>query len=180
MHPKALFLYGTNKEDGTPNFGLFTWLTGCWNGEYSIMACIGEPKLTKDRILADGVFSASLVSEALLPFADYCGNNSGYASNKMDIPVNIGRGKALDVPVLTDSPLVLELEVSKTIPLAEESTVFICKVQNTIKHKELEPMASLEECIRHGSPVVSVDNEYFTLSPISKGPWGQWKNLSPH
>ena len=177
MHPKAMFLYGTNKEDGNPNFGLFTWITGCWNGEDSIMACIGEPKLTKDRILAEGKFSANLVSEAMLPLADYLGNNSGYDAGKMDIQFSFGRGNVLDVPVLTDSPLVYELEVSKHIPLADKSDIFVCKVRNKLKSTILEGIDSLEECVRLVSPCVTIGNKYFVLQPLSKGQWGQWKGL---
>ena len=177
MHPKALFLYGTKKEDGTPNFGLFTWITGCWNGEMSIMVCIGEPKLTKDRILVEKMFSANLVSERLLPLADYLGNTQGYMPGKMNIPINVGRGEVLDVPILMDSPLTLELEVSRHFPLADKSDIFVCSVRNTRKAKELENMASLEECLRIVRPVVSVGNEYFTIEPVSKGHWGQWKDL---
>ena len=72
--PQALFLYGTKQEDGQPHFGLF-----CWFGYYrcseglGVMACIGEEKQTKDLIRKNGVFSANLVSEQLLPLADYYG-----------------------------------------------------------------------------------------------------------
>jgi len=177
MTPQALYLYGTNKEDGSPNFGLFTWFTHCWDGEYKIMACIGEPKLTKDRILAEGKFSASLVTEALLPIADYMGNNSGYDIGKMDIPMNIGRGKVLDVPVLADSPEVYELEVTQRIPLADNSDIFICKIHNTHDASEADGALGLEEIVREYSPIISVGMEYFTLQPTSKGPWGQWKDL---
>ena len=178
MYPSSLFLYGTNKEDGNPNFGLFTWIAGCWNGEYSIMACIGEPKLTQDRILAEKRFSANLVNEELLPLADYFGNNSGHNPGKMDVPLNVGRGKVLDIPVLNDSPYVLELEVTKEIPLADKSIIFVCKVCNTIKAKELESMASIEDCLAFAKPIVSVGQEYFTFQPVSKGKWGQWKDFS--
>jgi flavin reductase (DIM6/NTAB) family NADH-FMN oxidoreductase RutF len=176
MHSKALFLYGTNKEDGTPNFGLFTWITGCWNGEESLMVCIGEPKLTKDRILATKIFSANLVSEAMLPLADYLGNNAGYTPGKMDIEMNVGRGEVLDVPVLKDSPLSYELEVSQHIPLLDSSDVFICRIRNTIT--SADKTKSIADCLRNAAPVVTVGNEYFTLNPVSKGVWGQWKNLS--
>jgi flavin reductase (DIM6/NTAB) family NADH-FMN oxidoreductase RutF len=141
------------------------------------MACIGEPKLTKARILDQKVFSANLVSENLLPLADYFGNNKGYTPGKMDIPLNVGRGAVLDVPVLTDSPWVYELEVSRHVPLAEESDVFICKIRNTLKAKELESMENLEDCLRFAPPVVSVGQEYYTLEPVRKGHWGDWKSL---
>jgi len=178
MQPKALFLYGTNKEDKTPNFGLFTWITDCWNGEYGVMACIGEEKLTKDRIREEKIFSANLVSEPLLPLADYFGNTSGYSPGKMDIPVNTGRGAVLDVPILKDSPFILELEVVQTVPLLDKSDIFICKIRNTLKSKELsDENISLEERLRIISPVVSVGQQYFTINPMSIGNWGQWKNL---
>ena len=176
MDPNALYLCGTNKEDGTPNFGLFTWVAGCWNGEYSMMVCIGEPKLTKDRILAQKRFSANLVSEALLPLADYLGNTSGYSPDKMDISINISRGKILDVPILADSPMALELEVTQHIPLKDKSDIFICKICHTNHAKELEGIESLEERLRIAPPVVSVENDYFTLTPVSKGRWGTWKD----
>ena len=35
---------------------------------------IGDKKLTKDRIKADKVFPANLVTEEILPIADYFGN----------------------------------------------------------------------------------------------------------
>lgn len=178
MHPKALFLYGTNKEDDTPNFGLFTWITNCWNGEYSVMACIGEEKLTKDRIREQKIFSANLVSEALLPLADYLGNTSGYTSGKMDIPIDIGRGMVLDVPVLRESPFVLELEVIQTISLPEHSDIFICKICNTLKADEVaDESKSIEDRLRFAAPVVSVGNHYFTLNTVPKGAWGQWKDF---
>lgn len=31
--PQTLFLYGTYKEDKTPDFGLFCWFSYCWDGE---------------------------------------------------------------------------------------------------------------------------------------------------
>ena len=54
--PQAFYTYGTYKEDGTPNFGLFCWFGFCWDGELGVMACIGGEKLTKDRIHATGRF----------------------------------------------------------------------------------------------------------------------------
>ena len=76
--PQAFYTYGTYKEDGTPNFGLFCWFGFCWDGELGVMACIGGEKLTKDRIRATGRFSANLVTEELLPLANYFGVKSGY------------------------------------------------------------------------------------------------------
>lgn len=80
--PQTLFLYGTYKDDGTPNFGLFCWFSYYWDSEMGVMACIGGGKLTRDRIHANKIFSANLVTEELLPLADYFGNTEGYSDQK--------------------------------------------------------------------------------------------------
>ena len=134
--PQTLFLYGTYKEDGTPNFGLFCWFSYCWDGELGVMACIGGEKLTKDRIKTNKVFSANLVSESMLQLADYLGNTEGYTNGKMNIPIEVERGAVLDVPVLKNSPWVFELEVKHSIPL-DGSEVFLCKIRNTLVAKDL-------------------------------------------
>ena len=56
--PQSLYLYGTYKKDGTPDYGLFCWATYCWDEGLRFVACIGEDKLTRDRIRETGVFSA--------------------------------------------------------------------------------------------------------------------------
>jgi flavin reductase (DIM6/NTAB) family NADH-FMN oxidoreductase RutF len=134
--PQTFYAYGTYKEDGTPNFGLFCWLSYCWDGELGIMACIGGEKLTKDRIRATGVFSANLVSEELLPLANYFGNREGYDPDKMKVDAAISKGRVLDVPVLDQSPWVFELEVKKTVAL-QGGDILICTIRNTLVEEKL-------------------------------------------
>jgi flavin reductase (DIM6/NTAB) family NADH-FMN oxidoreductase RutF len=174
--PQALFLYGTYKEDGSPNFGLFCWFSYCWDGDMSVMACIGGEKLTKDRIKAEKVFSANLVNESLLPLADYLGNTEGYTPGKMDIPIAVERGAVLNVPVLKDSPWVFELEVRQSIPL-DGSEIFICKMRNILVAKELtDESKSAEEKMRLTAPILAAGIEwYWAMHPDVKGPWGDWK-----
>ena len=57
--PQTLFTYGTFREDGQPNFGLFCWFSYCWFDELGVMCAIGGHKQTQDRILANRVFSAN-------------------------------------------------------------------------------------------------------------------------
>ena len=134
--PLTLFLYGTYKEGGMPNFGLFSWLNYCVDDEVGVIACIAGEKLTKDRIRINKVFSANLVTEELLPLADYFGNISGYKENKMSVSIEIEKGQVLDVPILSKSPWVCELEVDKSLEL-NGSTVFICKVRNVLANESI-------------------------------------------
>ena len=174
--PQTLFLYGTYKEDGTANFGLFCWFSYCWDTDMGIMACIGGEKLTKDLIRKNKVFSANLVNETLLPLADYLGHKDGYDSEKMNIPIEVEKGSVLNVPILKESPWVFELEVTQSIAL-DDSEVFICKVRNTLVAKDLmDESISVAEKMKLAAPVVSsADQNYFSVNATSLGKWGKWK-----
>jgi flavin reductase (DIM6/NTAB) family NADH-FMN oxidoreductase RutF len=184
--PQTLFLYGTYKEDGTPNFGLFCWMSYFWDSELGVMACIGSEKrkVTKDRIRATNVFSANLVTESLLPLADYLGSTGGYKPGKMDIAIDVEQGKVLQVPVLKNSPWVFELEVKQSIPL-DGSDVFFCKIRNVLAAKELaDETKSIHEGMRFTAPVTWIGGsgagQYFFINPDSMANTGQLtrENLS--
>lgn len=174
--PQTLFLYGTYRDDGTPNFGLFCWFSYCWDTQLGVMACIGGPKLTKDLILKNGVFSANLVTKPLLPLADYLGSNSGYESGKMAIPIETARGAVLNVPLLGDSPVSFELEVSKTVSL-DDSIVLLCKIRNVMADERLkdEGQSVLERILRE-APVYTTCQTYFSITGERLGGWGEWKD----
>jgi flavin reductase (DIM6/NTAB) family NADH-FMN oxidoreductase RutF len=171
--PQTLFLYGTYKQDGTPNFGLFCWFSYCWDSQLGVMACIGGDKLTKDRIRETGVFSANLVTESILPLADYFGNTEGYTADKMNPSIQTIRGSVLNVPVLDSSPLAFELEVSKSIAL-DDGEVFLCKVRNVLMDEELtDPGKSVEQRIQSIAPVCTTCATYFSWSGKAMGAWGE-------
>lgn len=171
--PQTLFLYGTYKEDGTPNYGLFCWFSYYYDKEMGVMACIGGDKLTKDRIRSTGIFSANLVTESILPLADYFGNTDGYTADKMSIPVETTRGSVLNVPVLDSSPLTFELEVSRSIPL-DDGEVFLCKIRNVLVNEELtDQNKSVEQRIQAIAPISTTCTEYFSWSGKSLGGWGE-------
>ena len=149
--PQTLFTYGTFKEDGTPNFGLFCWFSYCWLDDLGVMCCIGAPKQTQDRILATRVFSANLVTESNLALSDYFGTADGHDADKMDIPFQWERGQKLDVPVLTDCPFSFELEVERVVPLneAEGINIFVCHIRNVLKNADVADGAlPLDELMR--------------------------------
>ena len=177
VYPCAMFLYGTYKEDGSPNFGLFTWFNYCYDSDLAVMACIGGNKPTKDRIRAEKVFSANLVTEPLLPLADYLGNTEGYTQGKMDIPIEIERGAVLPVPILKNSPWIYELEISQTIPLTG-SDLFICKIRNILIAKEpTDKSKSEEEHIKKAAPVLWYGSgKYYSASSVASGETGRWKD----
>lgn len=171
--PQSLFLYGTFKEDGSPNFGLFCWFSYCWTDDLSVMACIGGSKMTLDRIRKTKVFSANLVTEKLLPLADYFGTADGRDPAKMNVPFRWEKGAALNVPVLSDSPVAFELVIDKMIDLnAEESVLLVCKIRNVLHDESLsDPSLTAEEKLRRIAPVSTTCETYFGRQGNSLGPW---------
>lgn len=171
--PQTLFVYGTHKEDGTPNFGLFCWFSYYFDTEMGVMACIGGNKLTRDRIHATKVFSANLVTEELLPVADYFGNREGYSEKKMRIPVETERGRVLNVPVLAKSPWVYELEVDRSLTLSG-GEVLLCKIRNVLAEELLcDETLSVENRMKTIRPVHTIRQTYFKWDGNEIGSWGE-------
>lgn len=177
--PQTLFLYGTYKEDGTPDFGLFCWFSYYFDGEVGVMACIGGEKLTKERIHAGKVFSANLVTEKLLPLADHFGSVSGHDPAKMSaVHAQIEKGAVLDVPVLTDSPVAFELEVDRFLPM-DDGEVLLCRIRNVYVDEELAHGAdTLEQKMRRIAPVCTTCGTYFGWDGRLIAPWGSARKLA--
>jgi flavin reductase (DIM6/NTAB) family NADH-FMN oxidoreductase RutF len=174
--PQTTFLLGTFREDGRPNFGLFCWMTYCWDGQYGMIVSIGEDKLTRDRIRATGIFSANLVNQGILPLADYFGNNSGYDKEKMDIDFKWSRGAVLDVPVLDDSHWSYELEVRHTMKL-DGGEVYACAIRNVLADEAaLDESTSFDEKMAATKPVLCMPGVYYSVDR-QIGSWGDWKDL---
>ena len=173
--PQTLFTYGTFKEDGTPNFGLFCWFSYCWFDELGVMCCIGGPKQTQERILATRVFSANLVTESNLALSDYFGTADGHDADKMDVPFQWERGQKLDVPVLTDCPFAFELEVERIIPTNEEEgdTVFLCRIRNVLKSADVvnSGLPAPELMKKVGAVCTCGDEEYWAWDGRYLGKW---------
>lgn len=180
--PQTLFLYGTYKENGEPNFGLFCWFSYCWFDGLGVMVCIGGSKLTLDRIRATKVFSANLVSEKLLPLADRFGTIAGRKDGKMDVPFQWEKGAALDVPVLTDSPVSFELEVDRFLPLDDkDDVVLLCKVRNVLVDPLLaQEGMTVEEKLRAIAPISTTCMTYFGWDGRALGAWHEpGKTVTP-
>lgn len=179
--PQSLYLYGNYEEDGvTPHFGLFCWFGWCWLGEgggkLGAMACIGEEKRTKDLIRKTGVFSANLVSEPLLPLADYYGCVSGRNDpDKMKRLPAVERGQTLQVPTIAESPVSVELKVIKEEALTSESTLFLCEVANVaIDQRLCDKSLPVIERMKLSQAVSAVSEEtYVNFFGQELGKWGE-------
>jgi len=171
--PQSLFLYGTYDDEGKADFGLFCWFSYTWDGELGVMACIGGSKLTKENIHKRKVFSANLVTEELLPLADFLGNTAGHSPEKGRISIKTEEGRVLPVPVLTDSPVNYELEVAQFIPL-QDGEVMLCKIRNILQDDILaKGEGTSTEKLAAIAPVRTTCNRYFSWKGENLGAWGE-------
>ena len=171
--PQTLFLYGTYDDEGRADFGLFCWFSYIWDGELGVMACIGGDKLTRDNIRKRKVFSANLVTEALLPLADRLGNTAGHSPEKMKILPEAEEGRVLPVPVLSASPVSFELEVKQFLPL-HDGEVMLCGIRNVLQDELLakEGLSSTEK-LAAIAPVRTTCTRYFGWQGQNLGAWGE-------
>ncbi len=171
--PQTLFLYGTYDEEGRADFGLFCWFSYIWDTELGVMACIGGEKLTRENIHRQKVFSANLVTEELLPLADYFGNTNGHDPEKMNLNLAIENGNVLPVPILAASPVAFELEVKYFIPLGD-GEVMLCKIRNVLQEETLvDGAGGSPEKLAAIAPVRTTCNRYFGWKGNDLGAWGE-------
>jgi len=179
--PQALFLYGNWQEDGTPHFGLFCWFSYTWihtdEGDgMGVMACIGEEKRTKDLIRKTGVLSANLVSEGLLPLADYYGNTSGREDpDKMKRLPTVEKGRVLDVPTVAESPVSFELKVQQEIHLADGSDVFLCAIRCVTAEEALTDgsVPFMQRFLKAAPVLTPGEMHYASVDGRDLGKWGE-------
>lgn len=174
--PQTLYLYGTYREDGTPNFGLFCWMSYFWDTELGVMACLEGEKLTKDMIQKNGMFSANLVTEDLLPLADFLGNTEGYSGDKARIALETEPGAVLQVPLLKASPVSFELEVARSFSQGS-SDIYLCRIRNVMAEETLmESTASIAEKMKAIAPIRTTCSTYFSWDGHFMGAWGEPQN----
>ncbi|MBQ6551388.1 MAG: flavin reductase [Lachnospiraceae bacterium] len=171
--PQTLFLYGTYDDEGKPDFGLFCWFSYIWDGDYGVMACIGGEKLTRDNIHKRKVFSANLVTEEMLPLADFLGNTPGRSPEKAALSFDTEEGRVLPVPVLKACPVTFELEVKQFVPL-HDGEVMLCTIRNVLRDETLGTDGSgSPEKLAAIAPVRTTCNRYFGWDGRDLGAWGE-------
>ena len=122
------FLIGTFDENGVPNFAPITWICASWNEDHFVFVInMDGEKKSKDNVALSGIMSANLVSTDML---DFFGAKTGLDGEKKGIDYSWSMGEKLKVPTLDRSRYVYELEVERTIPMCETTTMYLCAMRN--------------------------------------------------
>lgn len=162
--PQPVYLIGTWKKDGAPNFALVTWITFCSVDPPMLMFASRGTKLTRELVKKNRVFSANLVTTPMLHMADYFGTHSGYNSDKCrEIQAAFVRGALLDVPVLESSPWVYECELTD-MRESGDGCIYIGTVRNILADRALNDTAYTKIDMGVLDPLIYVPGRYYRLS----------------
>ena len=108
-----------------------------------------------------------------MPLADFLGNTHGRDPKKMNLDLDIEKGRVLPVPVLTASPVSFELEVKQFIPL-HDGEVMLCSIRNVLQDDLLANGAGgSPEKLAAIAPVRTTCNHYFGWNGSNLGAWGE-------
>lgn len=131
LYPTPTVVVGTMIEDKP------TWLLAGHVGIIGhdrILVSLFNKHHTNQGIIKTGRLSINIVDKALLPRADYVGITSGAKTDKSQVfawhPGEAG------TPVIEDSPLVMECEVTDNYK-TETFDNFICKISNTYIEEDM-------------------------------------------
>ena len=163
--PQPLYLYGTYTADGRANYGLFCWAGYFFTDSLKFVAFLCEDKLTRDRIRETKMFSATVVTEELLPIADFCGMHDGYTTDKSQM-LPSEKGQKLDVPIPVAGKWTMELSVDEVLHPKEfpDSEVYICSIVNILADPALaSEEIPFAEKLKALCPVVTLGQKYVPI-----------------
>ena len=126
LYPTPVTVVGAMTESGKPNWMLVAHV-GIIGHDRLMISC-AKPHYTNTAIKKTGVVSVNLVSEEMLPKADYVGSVSGAKTDKSGVfAYVVGKHGS---PVIDMSPLVLECSVVDNYE-TETFDNFILKIEAT-------------------------------------------------
>ena len=118
-------------------------------GHDRILVSLASPHFINGAIKREGKLSVNLVSEEMLPEADYAGSVSGAKEDKSGLfAYEMG---AAGTPVIGKSPLAMECSVVDLYPTPNFES-FICKIENTYVE---------EACLNEAGKI-----DYHALKPV--------------
>ena len=118
LEPAPVLLIGTYDEQGRPNIMTCAWGGICCSDPPSVAVSLRESRHTYTSIVRSEAFTVGVPSISLVKEADYAGIRSGRDADKFNVlgltPI---RAEHVDAPYAEECPLVLECELTHTIPL---------------------------------------------------------------
>lgn len=157
---QQVFLIGTRSEGGKANFAPISWISYTYGEPPCLVVSMGIKKKTFKNIKRSGLFSATVLTPDLLPFAECCNSRTKNESLYQKVCPEFESGQALDVPLISGAKWSYECEVIKTVEFGE-SVTFFAQIRHINVDAELMNLNWFD--LRVINPVVYSPNNYFTI-----------------
>jgi flavin reductase (DIM6/NTAB) family NADH-FMN oxidoreductase RutF len=162
--PQPVYLIGTYKDDGSPNFALITWVTFCSVEPPMLMFASRGKKLTRELVEKNKMFSANLVKTEMMPMTDYFGITSGYNHNKCEaVQAEAFPGSSLNVPILKASPWVYECALVDVIAEGN-GFIYVGEVKNIMVDDTIADTGYGKIDMVQLDPLIYAPGQYYNLS----------------
>ena len=90
----------------------------------------------------------------------------------MNVSLDIGKGEVLNVPILNDSPVNFELEVTDFITKGD-GEIMLCKIRNVLQDESLSSDETVAEKLSRIAPIKTTAKTYLSYDCRDLGAWGQ-------
>jgi flavin reductase (DIM6/NTAB) family NADH-FMN oxidoreductase RutF len=161
--PQPVYLVGTYKEDGKPNFALITFVTFCSVEPPMLMFASRGKKVTREQVEKNRMFSVNLVTTEMMDIADYFGTQSGFSKDKCEaVKVNYARGEVVNAPVLDISPWIYECILVDTIQL-EGGVIYIGEIKNILVDEKIKDITYGKIDLINVDPLIYAPGGYYNL-----------------
>lgn len=132
--PAALVTCGTMEK---PNIITIAWTgTICTNPAMTYIS-VRKERYSYDLIKKTGKFAINLSTKDLVKAADYCGVKSGRDVDKFkEMQLTVMQGLSIEVPIIAESPLSIECEVTEIKELGSHD-MFFAKVTGVTIEEDL-------------------------------------------
>ena len=90
----------------------------------------------------------------------------------MSIDLDIGKGEVLNVPIINNSPVNFELEVTDFIT-KKDGEVMLCKIRNVLQDESLSSDETVGEKLSRIAPIKTTAKTYLSNDGRELGKWGE-------
>lgn len=159
---QQVFLIGTHGEDGTAHFAPYSWVSFSGGPPRCLVLSINgnyRKKNTAQNIDRTGVFSATVVTPDLLPFAE----KRNLATRGVATPFSraMEEGRVLRVPLLAGAAWAYECEVVEHVRIGGTDTYFGA-IRSVNTRDDLAALPFID--LRAIDPVVYAPGHYYRVT----------------
>lgn len=157
--PAAMVTCGSMEK---PNIITIAWTgTICTNPAMTYIS-VRKERYSYDLIKESGKFAINLSTKSLLKAADYCGVKSGRDVDKFkEMGLTAIPGLSIDVPLIAESPLSIECEVTEIKELGSHDMFFAKVTGVTIEESLMD--ANGKFCLEKSNLIAYSHGAYYEL-----------------